>query len=758
MSQDEDVVTSLTKGCFLFKPRDAPIPKKRRKKEKQDYQELSSEDFFFKFKEESKQNHSDRYITFQNCWNDLEVQIESVQHELNEKLFDDLLVFVSNSYSRQHLQFPVAEIPTAALFTGVNLPDHNLVFSRFVSKLQRLLTPHVAQLQSKDCTNLRSMLKSAFEAIVNSSAEEEKNESDEETGEDSDLNQSLQKNPKSKIFKDYTFIELLEWYKEKCQLSVSGIMNNDKSMDIVVETSQDSPQADFIGSRPLVFILEDFERFSPTVLQDFILICSEYVPSLPIILLFGVATTLSAVHRSLPHFVSSRLCIEKFQALPSLVCLTEVVDKVLITDTNAFKLGPKVFRLLYEHFLYHDFSINNFIRALKFSVMEHFYGNVFSIMCTTENEIIEDYVLAMDAKKLESIKELESFASYLDKKSESEQKKLENDKQYMKETILQLITELQLQEQVFYPNVKCIHIVASKLPGHPMGKRLRDTYEYCTISPDITKDKQYNNAISLTRFLSRDELLPILQNCQNILQAAILDNKNCHTFQQHVDAFQTFTKRFEELENLTAVYEDEKATKEPVKPTKVFKNRYEFQEKLKKAVKEKKKESPYEKLRNDIMDEFDCMFKKFLRSPLSMPFHEIFYFNDMQLVKQRINGTPRGAIQKALSNPNFYLQCTCCPPEKGDIQPTMPDVCILYKLHLEGGKLINLYDWLQAFITVIDPSLSDTSKKKSQKKKKLEEQLQARFIRGVSELQFLGFIKATKRKTDHVARLTWGGC
>ena len=36
--------------------------------------------------------------------------------------------------------------------------------------------------------------------------------------------------------------------------------------------------------------------------------------------------------------------------------------------------------------------------------------------------------------------------------------------------------------------------------------------------------------------------------------------------------------------------------------------------------------------------------------------------------------------------------------------------------------------------------------------------LQARFIRAVSELQFLGFVKPTKRKTDHVARLTWGGC
>lgn len=34
----------------------------------------------------------------------------------------------------------------------------------------------------------------------------------------------------------------------------------------------------------------------------------------------------------------------------------------------------------------------------------------------------------------------------------------------------------------------------------------------------------------------------------------------------------------------------------------------------------------------------------------------------------------------------------------------------------------------------------------------------ARFIRAVSELEFLGFIKSTKQKTDHVARLTWGGC
>ncbi|CAG9127121.1 unnamed protein product [Plutella xylostella] len=37
----------------------------------------------------------------------------------------------------------------------------------------------------------------------------------------------------------------------------------------------------------------------------------------------------------------------------------------------------------------------------------------------------------------------------------------------------------------------------------------------------------------------------------------------------------------------------------------------------------------------------------------------------------------------------------------------------------------------------------------------LEATLKVRFTRAVAELQFLGFIKTSKRKTDHVMRLTW---
>ena len=39
--------------------------------------------------------------------------------------------------------------------------------------------------------------------------------------------------------------------------------------------------------------------------------------------------------------------------------------------------------------------------------------------------------------------------------------------------------------------------------------------------------------------------------------------------------------------------------------------------------------------------------------------------------------------------------------------------------------------------------------------KVVSDRMHARFSRAVSELQFLGFIKPSKRKTDHVERLTF---
>ena len=68
-------------------------------------------------------------------------------------------------------------------------------------------------------------------------------------------------------------------------------------------------------------------------------------------------------------------------------------------------------------------------------------------------------------------------------------------------------------------------------------------------------------------------------------------------------------------------------------------------------------------------------------------------------MRRQIQPVPRVAISKALANPAAYLGCNCCSTNGVDtaLIPTMPDICIAYKLHTECGRLINLFDWMTSF-------------------------------------------------------------
>jgi origin recognition complex subunit 3 len=118
-----------------------------------------------------------------------------------------------------------------------------------------------------------------------------------------------------------------------------------------------------------------------------------------------------------------------------------------------------------------------------------------------------------------------------------------------------------------------------------------------------------------------------------------------------------------------------------------------------------------------------------------------------------------------------------------DEDDDMPDISILFKGYLESGKMINVYDWFESFAVVLEARKrrlvkkripdgtrgnSVTPSRKKGKQKQVEEdvdredteedeeewhmEVQARFIRALQELDFLGFIKHTGRKVDHVMR------
>ena len=106
--------------------------------------------------------------------------------------------------------------------------------------------------------------------------------------------------------------------------------------------------------------------------------------------------------------------------------------------------------------------------------------------------------------------------------------------------------------------------------------------------------------------------------------------------------------------------------------------------------------SPLDIARSKLTKSLRTVFAKHLRAPHHLPLHEAFYFDNVSSLELQLAPNLRKTIQTALSNPGGYLAGASARGHRHKaISPNMPDICILYQLHLEYGKLINLYDWLQ---------------------------------------------------------------
>ena len=113
----------------------------------------------------------------------------------------------------------------------------------------------------------------------------------------------------------------------------------------------------------------------------------------------------------------------------------------------------------------------------------------------------------------------------------------------------------------------------------------------------------------------------------------------------------------------------------------------------------------------------------------------------------------------------------------------LPDTAIMFARYLDSGRMINVYDWFEAFRAVLDaqreeraqaiadgkvvdgakgrsPRKSKKAKKKAAADDGIDEEswaleVQARFVRALHELDYMGFLKHTGRKADHVVKMSF---
>ncbi|KAM9267773.1 origin recognition complex subunit 3 isoform 3-T3 [Cariama cristata] len=674
---------SVSKGCFVFKP----SPKKRRVS----YRTVSD---FGERKDDSEDTEL-RFVTCQSLWNQIKSETEQIQEDLNKQLFDNLVNFLRRSHSEFQEKttewthrMKYREIPTAALVLGVNVTDHNLTFRSLSEVLQNNVTPYVALLEAKDCPGIKNLMQKLMGQLMNCCI-------DVDSLEDEDYVQVSQNRIRCSM------TSLVNWYD-----------NVTKKTDSETPRKKRTSSPRHWQSPPVVVIFKDMESFTTKVLQDFIVISSQHIRELPLVLIFGIATSPMIIHSLLPHSVSSLLCIELFQSLSCKEHLSTIIDKLCI--------------------------------------VEHFYSQPLSVLCCQLVDA-KKRVNSLSHDQCENIRRLPSFRRYVESQISEKQIALLTADSFLKETIQKLLEDLYVYHENYLSVLRCLHVFTSSLPKYPLGKQIRELHCAC-LENRVWETEEYESSLQLARMLNKSDLVTMLQQCVEIFVSS-----SGKEFDETVEKLKEFLTQFQKLEVAEAFQERDvsvSSQKELQKKTDL----YHLQKTLLelKESRRSKKLTKFEMLRFEVVDYIDSLVRNYLVPADHKTLHEIIYFNTASVLREHLNAAPRIALHTALNNPYSYLKNQALKSDGGSISNKAPDVCIAYKLHLECGRLINLVDWLEAFSTVV--MAADKPNADEASSDQVDDIIHARFIRAVSELELLGFIKPSKQKTDHVARLTWGGC
>ncbi|KAG0262166.1 Origin recognition complex subunit 3, partial [Mortierella polycephala] len=371
-----------------------------------------------------------RHALFNREWDLISSRIEDVMMNMNTIALSAIYHFVESAYTPKATRaiIPVQELPTGLIFAGINVPDHDLLFQQIAKTLSSptpstSITPtstvettrsgmqmdlststeeriqvknHVIILQSKDCTNLKTTLKSMIEQFLGLGI----------AGAVNPLEGGMR-------LQNYDMIVLERWYQSIADFQQVEVEKTDM-------TSEAQQQEQSIRPK-LVVIIQDFESFDPETLQDLIIICSNYQDRIPFVLLMGLATSMDALHQGLSKSVLSLLQTRKFQMQQSSECLTAIVEDLFIHANVGLMVGPLPLKQLIDQFIQYNFSVGGFVSNLKYVVMHHFYANPLSILC--------DRSLASDSKALDllgkghldHIRMLQSFQRYVEYKMEGDQ-------------------------------------------------------------------------------------------------------------------------------------------------------------------------------------------------------------------------------------------------------------------------------------------------------------------------------------------------
>ncbi|APA06906.1 hypothetical protein sscle_02g016760 [Sclerotinia sclerotiorum 1980 UF-70] len=689
--------------AYVFTPTSAPSedlpqrPKKRRKvgKTPKKAPELGEDADSFKLapllnEKESPELSSLRLSLFNQYWTETETKIKLILNEANEDTLVEVTSFVKNEKSTD-------KVPAGFIVTGPNIASQGLLFEQLSTRLSNEVNGPVVTLRSGESSNLKALLKKLIRDVTH-----QKSNGEDES--DNFLEQDGRK------FLNYDL----------------GIVHG------YVKAH---------GCGRVVVSFQDSEAFDSALLGDVISLFGSWLDRIPFVLLFGIATSVDLFQERLSRVATRSLHGAQFDVEQTSSILETIFLKVIAASDAPIKLGPGILSSLMERQNDHVQSVQAFVGALKYAYMCHFYANPLSVFLSLKNN--SDLAALLQIEHFEAIRMLPSFQNYIEHLLEGGN--LERSMSLITDDELLLqeaYTLIQDKDHAVQKVLRLMHILVTLAVEAP-GKI--DLY----MKASAGSLKSSNNLRSIVDSIKRANLDDFLGFVTS-LKDAIENGSTELNLEQWSDMEPEF------YAEIVGIWEDASslAGSEAGKSIRSSYNKSLRTTVISHKVKISDERSALTKQDKEytvLVDRLIQAIQNFVDvDKLQDQFMSEIWLYDLKYPYQdAFTPKSRFAIERALSSPHEYLSCACCDPTKEGSLMSHPPTAILYKLFLEAGNLINIFDLWTAFVANLGPEYDEGDDS--------ERQALMLFYRGLADLKLLGMIKQSRKKTDHLTKLAWKG-
>ncbi|KAI8459563.1 origin recognition complex subunit 3 N-terminus-domain-containing protein [Phakopsora pachyrhizi] len=487
---------------------------------------------------------------------------------------------------------------------------------------------------------------------------------------------------------------------------------------------------DRVNQRPkLVLIIDDFEGFDSVVLEDLINVLGGLQGKVSVVLVLSVSTSADAIGSLLPRTALLRLQLTPFLVELGEKTVASIIKKIALSAEGSFDISPGVIRSLLNGYQHLNNSIDNLISKLQFIHLAHFYTNPLCNFFDSELNKSQSDTPSMVQKDMHLIAlHLRLTGSW--QSARVEEKKTDEE---MFEILSESYRSRETSRKLTLVGIEALERLSGLWPEK--GK----TVEWVLYNIYCSELMSYAQEMCKLIKHSNDEMVLEVLN-------ALSD----------MTEFEMVRENRLRLEELIADYQPRRA----VGRTHLVNSH----EPMMTGIKLIESDKEFSRIVADVSGFLSDFFRLHLGPQSLMKLHESWTFDDKILLNEVFHPPYVERIKSDLLNVKQL--------EGGERKESGGPTSLneLYKLYLDSnGKIINLMDWFGAFESLSSKKYQEDVQEKSKrmgggsinknptrgKTGEDEREMDRRFLRGIGDLGFIGFVSGCSRKKEHLNKNVW---